>query len=356
MIQKNINKINNFDLIRLLAALQVVFTHSVHHLEMKGSIGEFGTLLVYYFPGVPIFFTISGFLIYWSFDRNSNDLIKYFKNRLLRLFPALWFCLVLTIILLLYDAKDPFLITSAKQFWFWIIGQMTVFQFWTPDILRFWGVGTPNGSLWTIAVEMQFYIFVPVLFFLIRKFRKNTLSIILVFIALSLAFNFYFGKFSEDSIAYKLAGVSVFPYLYNFLFGVLAYIYWDRIKAFIEGKMLIWLVTYLVYINVFGNWLGNDLNSYFIYTPYQFLTNIFLAFLVLSTAFTFNGISNKLLHHNDISYGVYIFHMLIINFFVQRGMIESTTYFIMVFAGTIILASVSWFFIEKYFLKLKKNK
>ncbi|MDR6463013.1 acyltransferase [Chryseobacterium sediminis] len=349
------NKINNFDLIRLLAALQVVFTHSVHHLEIKGMIGEFGDMFVYYFPGVPIFFTISGFLIYWSFDRNSDNITKYFKNRLLRLYPALWFCLLITIVLLLYDAQHPFLILKAKEFWLWIIGQLTIFQFWTPDILRFWGVSAPNGSLWTIVIEIQFYIFVPVLYFLLKTFKEKKFLVILTFIIISLAFNIYFAQFPDGTMINKLAGITVFPYLYNFLFGVLSYIYWDKIKGVVENKGLLWISFYIAYIVIFGNWLGNDLNSYFLRSPYHLISNIILVFVVLSASFTYNSISGKLLKHNDISYGIYIYHMLIINLLVQRKMFADTQYLILAFISTIILASVSWFFVEKKFLKFKNS-
>lgn len=36
--------------------------------------------------------------------------------------------------------------------------QATFLQFWTPASLRGYGVGTPNGALWTICVLIQFYI------------------------------------------------------------------------------------------------------------------------------------------------------------------------------------------------------
>ena len=78
---KSINKTNNFDLIRLLAALQVVFTHSQHHFELQGGILEkIGKHFLFYFPGVPIFFTVSGFLIFWSFERSSNNIKSYFRK------------------------------------------------------------------------------------------------------------------------------------------------------------------------------------------------------------------------------------------------------------------------------------
>ena len=42
--------------------------------------------------------------------------------------------------------------------WAWFFGQITIFQYYTPNLLRNFGVGTPNGSLWTIPVELEFYI------------------------------------------------------------------------------------------------------------------------------------------------------------------------------------------------------
>jgi len=344
----NINKVNNFDIIRLLAALQVVYTHEQHHFELNGGFLEkFGRYFLFYFPGVPIFFTVSGFLIFWSFDRNSNQLEKYFKNRFLRLFPALWFCLLITIILLLFDFSKPMILFQTSDFWIWILAQLTIFQFWTPEILRFWGVGTPNGSLWTIIIEIQFYLLVPIIYFLIKFFSNFKFLIIISLVLISLFFNYYIGQINPENIKYKLGGVFILPFLYNFILGVLGYLYWNKIKFFIEQKFIYWAIIYLIYINIFGNYLGIDLTSYFIYSFFNIITNLLLAGLVLSFAFSFNNLSNKILKHNDISYGVYIYHMLVINLFVDFGLINKTKYFIFAFFITILLALFSWLFVEK---------
>lgn len=50
---------NNFDLIRLFTALQVAILHMDRHLNLNLSFANF----LAYFPGVPIFFFISGYLI-----------------------------------------------------------------------------------------------------------------------------------------------------------------------------------------------------------------------------------------------------------------------------------------------------
>lgn len=354
MEEKNIPKINNFDIIRLLAALQVVFRHSQHHFELQGIYADIGTYFLNYFPGVPIFFCISGFLIFWSFDRNSSDIKKYFKNRFLRLFPALWFCFIITVGLLLFDAQSPSSLVKSTSFYLWIVGQLSVFQFWTPDILRFWGMGTPNGSLWTIIVEIQFYILVPIIYFFRGKNNRN--FIIYILFILSILGNLYIGRYGEETLLYKMGGVTIFPYLYNFLMGVLAYIFWDKIKALVTNKFWIWISIYLLYILVFGNYFRFSLNSYFIYNPFHVLTNVVLSFLVLSAAFTANGLSKKILMGNDISYGIYIYHMLIINFLVQRNHVGSGKYMLYTYIAVIIISFLSWKLIEKPALSLKRKK
>jgi peptidoglycan/LPS O-acetylase OafA/YrhL len=50
-------------------------------------------------PGVPIFFTVSGFLITWSFDRSPAP-TQYVRNRLLRVYPGLGVALMVTFVVL----------------------------------------------------------------------------------------------------------------------------------------------------------------------------------------------------------------------------------------------------------------
>ena len=97
----SIPRTNNFDLVRLLAASQVVVGHICTEVAPAGS----AVLLpaVWWmgvFPGVPIFFTVSGFLIYWSFERNADHIGSFFKNRFLRIYPGLWVCFAVTLAVL----------------------------------------------------------------------------------------------------------------------------------------------------------------------------------------------------------------------------------------------------------------
>src|SRR5579863_8989371 len=86
--------VNNFDLLRILAATQVLYFHSLAYLKVPTPTWAipFENL-----PGVPIFFVISGYLVSASYER-SGDLITYFRNRALRIYPGLWCCLLITLI------------------------------------------------------------------------------------------------------------------------------------------------------------------------------------------------------------------------------------------------------------------
>jgi peptidoglycan/LPS O-acetylase OafA/YrhL len=360
-----ISRQNNFDLLRLFAALQVMILHVVGHLEID--IGFIGVVLGQ-FPGVPIFFTISGFLIAMSFDKN-NDIKKYIRNRFLRIYPALWACAVFTLItLLVFNAISLYQLFS-KDITLWFFAHITIFQYYTPDVLRDWGVSAPNGSLWTIPVEIEFYVIIPLIFLFLKKIPAIP-KLIVLFIC-SYIINVCISPFynsTGETIFIKLIEVSIFPHLFNFLFGSVMYYFWDNIKKYIENKALIWLFVYIGYIILFEFILKVYSPSYYP-NPFGLISTMLLSIMVISLAFTGKGIANKLLKGMDISYGIYIYHMPVLNIFVnlknyttpllQHTNQQYTTNIVhigiilLIFIIVILLASMSWIFIEKKALSLK---
>ncbi len=340
-----ISRENNFDLIRLFAAFQVLFGHGLAHLEISD---EFLIANVFgFFPGILMFFTVSGFLIFSSFDRNNN-LKKYFYNRFLRLFPALWLCFIITLLLLfifrIISISDFFSGTILK----WSLTQITIFQFWTPDILRSWGVGTPNGSLWTIPVELQFYILLPIV---VLSFKKIKLIYKFFFLSIcSVLFNVYLSNFigEGENLITKLAGVSLLPYLYCFLAGSIMYMFWEKIRNLIEGKALYWLFIFIAFCLFTGK-----SPSYYPHNI-QIISNLLLSILTISLAFTLPKLG-KLLKGNDISYGMYIYHMLVINSLVAIGYVGNIKYLFLAIVLTTIFSCLSWFLVERKALSLKKR-
>ena len=82
---------------------------------------------------------------------------------------------------------------------------------------------------------------------------------------------------------------------------------------------------------------------------------ISLILLICKLAITKPLISDFLLRKNDISYGIYIYHMPVINLLVYNN-IYGFRAFLITIISTFILAIISWFFVEKPTLRLKKKQ
>jgi peptidoglycan/LPS O-acetylase OafA/YrhL len=353
-----LSQVNNFDAIRLFAAIQVVLVHAVTHLHISSSdLGLFFMELIHFFPGVPIFFTISGFLIMWSYERNKENLRVFYSNRLLRIFPALWVCWIVTVALLIGFGTITINQLFARNILVWIFGQVSFMQFYTPDVLRTFGVGTPNGSLWTISVELQFYLIVPLLYVLMLAPRKRYQAVFnTIFVLLLSILTYMFAKqLPKDGMVEKLMGVFLLPYLYNFVFGSLLYKYWASIEKIVCGKGLYWLLIYTLYGFIFSFYLGWYSPSYW---PnfFGFISNMILAIVTISVAYSGVNWSEKLLYGNDFSYGIYIYHMLMINIMVQLNYIGSYIHLMVACLLTFVCAVFSWFYIERPAMAWKKKR
>ena len=153
-----LNRNNLFDFIRLYAAFQVLIYHGASHLNFTiPSVISF----IFSYSGVPIFFALSGFLVTISWINSNFNFLKYLLARSLRIFPALWASAILSYLLIISFGKYKFAF-SFKGF-LWLFSQASFITFWNPNELRDFGIGVVNGSLWTIPVELQFYLLVPIL-------------------------------------------------------------------------------------------------------------------------------------------------------------------------------------------------
>jgi len=339
---------NNFDLIRLFAALQVLIGH------MRGYLGltlfpRSVTDVIKYFPGVVIFFVVSGFLIFASFDRNRN-LVQYYKNRILRIFPGMWVAFLVSATLIYtagYSAGSP--LETIK----WVAEQLTIFQMHTTPGIVAYANDHPNPALWTIIVEFSFYIFVPLLFWLARK-RISMTMMILIFIVASCICNYYvMGVDLRTKPLPPIWKENLLPYLFYFLFGALSYVHFDKLKKMYMGKGLYWLAGYFAYVLVVGAYFDlYDLHYYV--NIYGMIGAAILSQTIIALAYTLPDLSKKLLRGNDISYGVYLYHLIIIHVFNRAGYYGNNATFFPVLLLTITAAFVSWILVEKQALKLKK--
>lgn len=352
MNSKKIFTENNFDLLRLFAALQVVLHHSILHLDIKHDDNSLLSLIEL-IPGVPIFFFISGYLISKSYE--SNDLIKeYAQNRILRIYPALIICVLLSVLFVYYSGYYKSIEFTNIEFIVWLFGQLSFYQFYTPDFMRTFGTGVLNGSLWTITVELQFYILVPVLYFIFKVVEridcnKILLALIFIFLIFNRLYYSYHSDYNED-ILFKILGVTFIPWFYMFLLGVFVQKNFIRFYNMLSNRFIIAFTVFAVYIlcmkYIFGLSTGNSIS------PLIFFPMVMVLF---SAAYTRVQLSKTLLNKNDISYGLYIYHMPVINAILYLGFKEHEAVLLITTTLTLFLSYSSWKIIEYPSLMLKRH-
>ncbi len=338
-------KINNFDLLRLFAACEVLFVHSFDRLQIPYP--PFIKIMLN-FSGVPMFFVMSGFLISASLERNPN-IKNYFRNRALRIYPALWTCLILTIPVISIVAHMSFLNLQTIP---WIICQFFGIIY-TPAFLKNFGFGSYNGSLWTIPLELQFYIILPIIYLFASKLSKKenqkTFIIVATFLFFFILTYYLKAKFGEgaspvETFKLKVLRYTFIPNIYLFLLGVVM----QRFKVYrsnlIFGKGLFWLIAFLM----FCYWVPSTNTT----GMFRFL---FLGITTISLAYTLPATASKILKGNDVSYGVYIYHGLVLGVIVQLKLFGNANYAIVVILIAVVLAMLSWNFVEKPCIKRKKK-
>jgi len=145
----------NFDLMRLVAALLVVVSHTFPlsgqaPLTIRG-VEDLGAL------GVSIFFVISGYLVTASYLRDPKT---YLLKRVLRIEPGLIASLVATVVLLGFVTTAP-----AAEYWreagLYVLRNALLYPatYELPGLFQAVPMaGVVNGVLWTLRLEFTFYI------------------------------------------------------------------------------------------------------------------------------------------------------------------------------------------------------
>jgi peptidoglycan/LPS O-acetylase OafA/YrhL len=348
--------VNNFDLIRLAAASQVMVLHVIDTLDVE-SLTPLRVLrsVLAFFPGVPIFFVISGYLVSTSYER-SRSLADYARNRVLRIYPALVVCTLLTLVAFLVlhrpvDSRSSTVLLLGK----WLLAQLTIFQFYVPYPLKAaYGVGHWNGSLWTIPVELQFYAVLPLIYLAIAKLKARADWLLVALLVAS-----YLASLTLDrgvqvqgtawEGTFAIWRTSVPAYLWMFLLGVFAQRYRQAIARWLSGKALTWLAIYLSGSIAFSAFAGVPPGTNH---PHP-LEMLLLAALTLSAANTMPTLANRLLGGNDISYGVYIYHSVVVNVLWELGYVGTGIVALASIALTYVAAFLSWTVVERRALTLK---
>jgi peptidoglycan/LPS O-acetylase OafA/YrhL len=218
---------NNFDALRLLAAISVIFSHSFliaqGTQEHEPLILLTGNQSILGLAGVFVFFAISGFLVTQSFEHTANPL-HFLAKRALRIFPGLFMAtLVSAFVLGPLVTKLPLgTYLSRSDPYQYVIGN-TLLDQTVHELPGACFVDNPvglevNGSLWTLRFEFMMYLMVLALGVL----RLLKLPVALLLLALGVAclhfdaldllggWGWLLGFFAAGMVLYELRDSRIF--------------------------------------------------------------------------------------------------------------------------------------------------
>jgi peptidoglycan/LPS O-acetylase OafA/YrhL len=328
-------KENNLDLLRLFFAAIVVLFHS----SALTGLAALAPLGAYCNPRFAVrgFFVISGLLIYNSYTRSST-IRSYLEKRVRRIYPA-YFTIVVgaAIVLPLLSAKFPAQ-TYGFAFWKYLGANLVFLNFLAPSLP---GVFTSNelqavnGALWTLKIEVVFYLSVPIIYRLCRRFGTN-LAIGAIF-ALSCIWRYAFWWLSQVDPSRTIWGkldVQIPSAIAYFCAGILLLVHFDKLR---ERPLLVGVIAASAFIA--DRFWGRDV----------FDVISISGFVLICGFWRYLGNFAK---YGDFSYGVYIVHWPILQCMIWfQFMSQNAWAFLGVALALVFSASfLMWHLVEKRFL------
>ena len=356
----------DIQVLRGLAVLAVVLFHA------KESYFPLG------FLGVDVFFVISGYvvtpLILQIFTDQTNwggrlsSLRYFYKRRFYRLAPALAVTLTISAIsiFLLGSIDDHERFARQGIATLLLVGNVGAYNY-SGDYFS----PNPNPLIhtWSLSVEEQIYIFLPLILMLIlhnRASLKRLIAAVLGFISAISFISFLFPTIlqpiysrAEIEIASQFSFYSPIDRIWQFTVGGIAFLMLDRYKnrANIIPKSIDVLTVIAVVMILFGPRLMS-------LKVCSFLASLFAVIIILSKSLDVlpNILTEKLEWLGDRSYSIYLIHMPLIyiakNSLVtqigssERRIIQS----IMAVVVSILLGALSYSKIENRFRNNGKNR
>lgn len=317
---------NSFDILKYWAAFSVMFLHYTYYafteaqqawkfMDILRKISEF-------FPGVIVLFTISGFLISNSLEQSKNNK-EFVKKRILRLYPQLWLCTLVNLVVLSLIARQYL----DKSIILWIFTQIVGIAN-TPTALKEFATGSINGALWTIFVEVQLYTIVCIGYKRIKK-----LSVIQWFFLLSalVISNISCGYLDSlyGGIVSKLIERSFLPYALWFTIGVFCYRYKENIIVFLRRLTIPMIACYWI---ICMKWLQQP--GY-----YKGIgISICCPFIIMGLSYLLPAVRLK----TDLTYGMFLYHWVVLNVIVHFQLLSRWKWYICLIFFILVTLFASW--------------
>lgn len=337
---------NNFDALRLIAALAVLFGHSFVLAAGEQSPATVDPISRWLIPAsgfgeaihefaVDIFFVISGFLIARSFLTRPT-LLGFVESRILRIFPAAILCSILTVVLLAGISRLPAgdYFTDPQTLDYLLRNSLLwSVEYHLPGVFAGNPYGSAvNGSLWTLPVELRCYIFLFVVGVLRILRRPLTANLLILVLAVLFLVPEWSSLVTRNPDKWRL-------FLFFFA-GAACYVNRDRIPLGILPAFLL-LALYIASAPLPG------LHALLFVALVSYLT------LALALGRYVRRIDPGRI--GDLSYGTYLYA-----FPVQQSLLYATAGALtgwqlagLAAVATLAFAALSWFAVERYALSLK---
>ncbi|MES2389906.1 MAG: acyltransferase [Bacteroidota bacterium] len=367
-MSKQNNDLRFLDGLRGLAALYVMIGHTrlmlwegfttgyKLHPEQYSKLSTwlmyFLSLFKYGHEAVLLFFVLSGFVIHLKYARQIKregikakfDTLSYYWRRLKRVYPPLILALGLTLFwdklglwleLPVYLANSPYpqVNHSAVFFhdWYAFIGNLLSVQIavWNVPV---WGT---NGPLWSLALEVWFYVFYPLMFLAARRTAIGSFLLMITISYIARRTDMYL---VQNYIPLVFFNRVLFPMLFWWFGVVVADIYTGRINLKMEWlSMLMPLAVLLTYLPTRFLYLDTPaLHSA------MFFAGMLATLLWIQKYITLDWLA-KLKWLGDMSYSLYIHHMPLVVFMsgllmARSGGLLPQSQWMIVFGACICLA------------------
>lgn len=323
---------NNFNLMRLVAAWLVIYSHAWAITRADGH-DLIATLTGFRAAGalaVDMFFVVSGFLITASLQRNSVR--GYLVSRGLRILPALVTCVGVTTFVL-----GP-LLTTATDYWsqsttwryFLVNASLMLSRFQLPGVFGAHPLDVVNGSLWTLPIEAKLYLLLMVAWLLGLLAPKRYTPLWALTLLVGYALAWHYGPLPDH--IQKYAECTAF-----FITGSLLWVGRERIR--LSGWIVLALFAAAAILR----------GSPWAHLPY-------FGLLTYGTLYLGLRLRLPMIRGTDLSYGLYLYGW-------PAQQLAWTLPAGKSIAGNIVIATaiglscaaLSWFLIERPALGLKKR-
>lgn len=328
---------NSFDFLRYFFAFSLILVHFCTITDTEQFWFVTGQMRV------KAFFTITGFLVVYSFLRRKS-LKVYCWKRILRIIPAYFTTILLCYLIGFFFSTSTFeeYYCSSQSFKY-LIANLSFMNFIEPCLPGLFNdnlVGPyVNGSLWSMKLEVLFYILVPFIVWLMRKYNKAYILIAIFTINIIFHSIFDYLEYKTGNSLYHSINTSSPTTIIYFFSGTTILLYFDWFCKHIK-----WIFPFcLVYMII----------TFFLdYSFLYYIEPLIFSAIIVAIAYFCKPL-NFLQKYDNISYGLYLYHFPVIQVLVQYKLHLYNIYltFMVTLLITVLIAIASWYIIEKPMLK-----